>query len=173
MSETATEKPLKQEEPKSESPVPPVIEEAFITQVEVVLPSSGAKKTIHKMKAGQYYQAQKVYVFWLEKLEKVLDASKIDFSKALDADGKPDTAKLDSLIGERGKSSIEATIQVANEATEKGLELLSLALGETPEEINENYYPEDIDVLMTGVMKVNNFMQNLKKSVAPTAGLGA
>ena len=39
--------------------------------VVVTLPSDGRDFTIPKLKAGKYYEAQKIYVSWIQELQKV------------------------------------------------------------------------------------------------------
>ena len=53
------------------------------------------------------------------------------------------------------------------------VKILAIGLEEDATTIAETYYAEDLDVLLNGILELNKFLENLKKSVAPMAGLGA
>jgi hypothetical protein len=146
---------------------------AFVTSKEVTLPSTGKVKILSKLKAGAYYEAQKLYVQWMQDIQGVFAGSAIDISKAVDEKGNPDVKKLEAMAQKAQSAGISSILIKMDATSGKKTELLSICLGEKKEDIEADYYPEDIDVLMKAVIELNNFIENLKNSVAPTLGQGA
>jgi len=146
-------------------------EPKFILEREVTLPISGEKIVLHKLKAGKHYEAQKIYVSWLEDLSKVFDANKINLKQSLDSDGKVDTEKFkETLNKEGGGKNISDTLSIASSAMDKRYNLLAICTQIPREKLEEDYYTEDLDVLLNEALEINNFLENLKKSAALSVG---
>jgi len=147
----------------------------FVTFIEVTLPSTGQTVKLEKLKAGKYYQAQKIYIAWIQELQKAFSSNlEVDVKELIKEDGTADKNKLvEEIKGRDNKVNVQALLTKINEASTRRMELLEICLNSTTEAIENNYYPEDIDLLMDKVIALNNFMGNLKKSVAPSVGLGA
>ena len=60
-----------------------------------------------------------------------------------------------------------------DEISSKKLELLSICLDTTKEELEESYYQEDLELMLNTSIELNAFSENLKNFVAPMANLGA
>ncbi len=135
-------------------------------ETKVIL-SDGTELFIKKLKAGKYFEAQKAFTTWVSVLQNSV-SEKIDKS----ADGKVDEESVREAL-------VNGTITIADftskimEAEEHRTKLLSVALDMTEEAVLENIYPEDLNILLGVVVDLNNFMQNIKNSAAPIAGLGA
>jgi hypothetical protein len=146
-------------------------EQKFILEKEVTLPISGEKIVLHKLKAGKHYEAQKIYVAWLEDLSRVFDANKINLNNSLGEDGKVDPEKVkDNLNKEGGGKRISDTLNIASSAMDKKYTLLAICSQIPREKLEEDYYPEDLDVLLNESLEINSFLENLKKSAALTVG---
>lgn len=149
----------------------------LILSMKVKLPSNGEEIEVKKLKAGSYYKAQQIYVDWLTGLQKAFSATAggVNPAELLDKDGKPDSDKIEKELANQ-KSDVTNTVSLLeklNAPMEKRNKIIAIGLGLTNDEFAEKFYPEDTEVLLAAVMKVNNFMGNLKKSVAPTGNLGA
>ena len=138
----------------------------FKVTSEVELPSTGEKVVLKKLKAGKYYEAQKLYVAWISDLQKIFESSKEDLKGLIDKEGVVDEKKLEARLKEKDNTKVSDTLTSADTAGEKRLALLAVCLDMNTEELNESYYPEDIDTLLGEAIKLNNFLENVKKSVA-------
>ena len=151
------------EEPKTSS--------KFKIISEIVLPSTGEKVTLRKLKAGKYYEAQKIYVEWLEELTQIFSESSKGLKKAINSDGVVDNKELEKQLKDSDNSKVVSrTLQCANKAAVSRMELLAVCLDKSEDAINLEYYPEDIEVLLNEVIDLNNFLENVKKSAAPSVG---
>jgi hypothetical protein len=141
--------------------------------VSVKLPSDGMEFTVPKLKAGKYYQAQKVYVSWIQELQKVFAGSNnLDLEEVKDTKGEVDPKKLQKALEKNSGFDTSSVLDQVGVASAKRTELLAICLGRTTEEILEDFYPEDLEIIVDKVIEVNNFLGNLKKSVAPMVSLG-
>jgi len=145
----------------------------FLTEKEVKFPSSGETRLIKKLKAGKHYEAQQIYANWINSLQKILLKARVDLDTGFDKEGKADMKKLTDLIEKNKELNADALLEKAQEAAKMRIALLSVCLGETEKEIEENYYAEDLEVLLDASIELNNFLGTLKKSVAPITGGGA
>jgi len=147
----------------------PVVDNAVLplkTSVEVTLPSGG-KITVNKLKAGKFYSAQKMYVAWIEMLQKMLKGNVVN------SDGNADIDKVKSVLEEQAKSgetSIMGLLSTVGEADKLRLSLLAFCLDLSEEQLIQDYYPEDINFMFKEVIAANDFLDNLGKSVYLTAG---
>jgi len=152
------------------------------TTLEVTLPMSGEKVVLQKLKAGKYYSAQKIYLEWITLLQGAIKkAPSIPVDVAEKIKATEDIAEKERLASEflsankdtMDSSSFDGVLSIVDEARAKRLALLEMCMEIAKEELLEKYYPEDIEALITGVDTINGFLDNLKKSVAPSAGVGA
>lgn len=137
------------------------------TTLDVVLPSTGEKKTIKKLKAGKYYQAQKIFADYLQGLRSILEKVELDYTKVRKEDGTPDTEAI-ALQMDEGKNSkaMSAMIENAKDTGTKKMAIVAICLDESLESVQENYYTEDVEFLFNAVSKLNDFAGNLTKSAA-------
>ena len=96
----------------------------------------------------------------------------VDLGKGFDADGKADMKKMTDLIEKNKELNAEALLEKAQEASVMRISLLAVCLGESDEDISNNYYAEDLEALLEACIALNDFLGNLKKSVAPITGVG-
>jgi len=171
--QTYTEAP-KEETPKEEtSKAPPMT-----FKVEVELPTTQESITVKKLKAGPYYKAQKLYTEWLSLLQDLFNTSREstkDLKTTVSKDGKVDEKKLEAEIKKElaksgSKIDMMASLRLADSASDKRINLLAICLDVTVEEVNDKFYPEDINVLLDAAININNFLENVKKSAAPAVG---
>ena len=85
--------------------------------------------------------------------------------------GELDKEKYKDALQKSSKVHLEQVVTKAEELSNKRLELIACCLNTSIEALQESYYPEDLDVIMEAVVKLNKFMSNLKKSVAPIADI--
>jgi len=154
------------------------------TTAEVVL--DGKTVTIHKLKAGKFYEAQKLIAGILS-----------DVSKLTTALPKPVEPPTDKPV-EKGKGKGKASVKKKGEVAPKedkapdieGLDLASvvslfenfprqiaefvaICVNMETKDILEKAYPEEISEAFAVCLELNNVMENLKNSVAPIGKLGA
>jgi hypothetical protein len=139
---------------------------------KVNLPSAGKEFIVPKLKAGKYYEAQKVYVSWIQELQKVFSTNNVDLEQIKNEDGTVDPEKLQESLTKNTKIDTSSILDQVGFASDKRTELLSICLGKTKEEILEEFFPDDLELIVEKVLEVNNFLGNIKKSVAPMVGLG-
>ena len=143
----------------------------FKTNSEFVLPATGQKMKLFKLKAGKYYEAQKIYVEWIEELTQIFSGDGQSLTKAIDAKGVVDEKKLKEQFAlAENKKTVSNTLKCANKAAEYRMDLVAICLGVTIEIVNEEYYPEDIDIILDEAIILNNFIENVKKSAALSVG---
>ena len=148
--------------------VEPEVEKPIVLSREVTL-SDGTKHIVKKLKAGKYYEAQKYFVDWLSNVEAMLESQKIDVKNMVkEGTDKPDLEKIEKEMTRVESSAFSALVSNAVDASSKRMKLLAVSLDMEEKEMADTFYPEDITALLDAVMEVNNFMGNLKKSVAPT-----
>jgi hypothetical protein len=131
-------------------------EKTIKTSAEIVI--GGQKKTIQKLKAGKFYDAQKIIA------EMFKEAAQLSTSTKLIEGGKtPDIKDMDLgvLVGlfEKFPAQVAKFVAVCAEIPE--------------EEILKEAYPEEITEAFGICLELNNVMENLKNSVAPIGKLGA
>lgn len=144
-----------------------------VTSKTVTLPITGEKVVLHKLKAGPYYQAQQIFTEWLGHVQDVMKYGKIDLDKVKNDDGTPNIEALKKETEKSGSQLVDDIIESSKKANEASFRLTAVCLGKTVEEVEQEYYPEDFEVLLKGAMALNKFTENLKKSEAPTGGTGA
>ena len=151
---------------------PPLLEKSMSdlkNEVEIQF-STGEKFVVKRFKAGLHYKAQIIFADWVISLRNIFKGEQKE--ELLKDDGTPDIEK----IKERAKDNEDLLILLkkVGEAAQFRVKLAALALGNTPEEALENYYPEDLDLIAEEVIKLNDFLFTLKKLSAPThTGQGA
>ena len=112
----------------------------------------GKPITLKKLKAGRYYEAQKIYIGMINSLREKATSSKNEKNEeASDLD-------VDSLYDIFPKEVAKLVSSCTNIEVEKLL---------------EEGYPEEITEIANKVIELNNFNENLKNSVAPLGSLGA
>jgi len=145
-------------------------EPKFRLSMEVTLPSTSEVITLKKLKAGRYYEAQKVYVAWIDKLQKIFEGSQTTLKKVMDTSGNVDPEKLKEQLEKNTSMNIAETLILADQAGGERIKLLAICLDKEESELIDEYYPEDIDALVDAATELNNFLENVKKSVAPKVG---
>jgi len=133
------------------------------TSIETML--NGEKLIIHKLKAGKYYEAQKIYVGMIDAIRKQGKFElKPQKSKKDVKDLIPDDVIATSKIDVSGLYSIFPK-EIAK--------LVAFCIDIEVEKLLEDAYPEEITDIAGKVIELNNFAENLKNSVAPLGNLGA
>ena len=138
------------------------------TSCEAIL--NGEKIVVSKLKAGKYYEAQKIYVGMIDKIRQQVGDSKLDKAEGKEK-GKEikESEELESLMAQ-GSLDINSLYSIFPQEIVK---LVSFCVGVETDKLLKDAYPEEIADLATKVIELNNFNQNLKNSIAPLASLGA
>jgi hypothetical protein len=126
------------------------------TTIEATLNSQTI--TINKLKAGKYYEAQKIFIGMIESVRKQI-GSKVQEKEAKDISEK-DLANVNT----------ETLYEIFPKEVAK---LVSFCINIPVEQLLTDAYPEEISDIAEKVIKLNNFAENLKNSVAPMGSLGA
>lgn len=134
---------------------------------------SGKPFTVHKLKSGKYYEAQKYYIAWISEVQKFLKSHEMDPSKVIGPDGKPDLVKIEEYLKDKSNSIVDALVMMSEGISQKRLDLLEICTSLTRTQLTDDFYPEDLLLMTDACMEVNDFDGNVKKSAAPTSGLGA
>ena len=126
------------------------------TSAEIVI--GGQTKTIQKLKAGKFYEAQKTVAAMFR------EAAQLSASpKTLKEGEVPDIKDMDigALVGlfEKFPGHVAKFVAICAEMTE--------------EELLKDAYPEEVNEAFGICLELNNVMDNLKNSVAPIGKLGA
>lgn len=133
-------------------------------QKEVVAPVNGVEKledtiviggktiVVQKLRAANYYKAQKVFLEIVGSFEKARNTGMDDKNNIVDF----------TSVTEAMSSFPEGMIKI-----------VSICSGKTEEEIGNEAYPDELGNAFTVVVKLNRFVENLKNSVAPLENLGA
>lgn len=154
--------------------------EIKITSVEVTL--NGEKIVIQKLKAGKYYEAQRIYIGLISSIR----GSMVDNAKQK-SDAEEESKKLNEA-----KDKIDKGVPLEKEELSGLLKtgsldfdtlyakfpqeiagLVGFCIGVEKEKLLEEAYPEELSFIAEEVIKLNNFAENIKNSVAPLASLGA
>ena len=122
--------------------------------------------TIQKLKAGKFYEAQKVIAEIFRSASSFSSAKGTSTGKDLTEDKAPDMKDLEerdiiSMVGMFEKLPTQVASFVAICADQKTGDLL------------EKAYPEEITDAFSVCLELNNVLDNLKKSAAPMEKLGA
>lgn len=161
-SETTSEAP-KVESPSEDKSLTPVLSKT------VKLSVSKKEVEIHKLKAGPYYVAQQLFTDWLQSVHEILEVSKLNEKDIVGDDGKPNISKTNKSITDKIGDEEASEIRKASEKSLKiRVAFLSACMEMTPEKFATAFYPEEVDQLGQELIQINRFMDNLKKSVAPT-----
>ena len=170
---------MSDEQTQNKSPEPQPTEPVALpkkTSEEITL-LEGKKVTVTKLKAGKFYEAQKIYTEWYKLVIEVIANKKgLNVSALVDKDGEADINKIQEMMAKRQEDSVDLAVLLQdnnNKVSDKKLELLSVALSMDVKEVSEEFYSEDIEVLVSKVIELNNFSDNLKNFAAPMVGLGA
>ena len=139
--------------------------------LDITLPVSGVSLRINKLKSKAHYEAQKIYSEWVRELQK-LSEIKMDSKSVVDDNDSVNLVKFEAEYKDLESKRIAFVLDKSESLVKLRSQILSWCLGVPPEKIEEDYYPEDLDFLIGKCLEVNRFMDSLKKSVAPTAGIG-
>ena len=176
MSDEATQVETNTPASSNEAGVSPVLEPASAAKPVLVplqktihLPISDVDLEIYKLKAGPYYDAQIAFAEWLNQVQDVIATSKLTEKELLGKDGQPDLVKAGrAMSGRMTPESAEVISTSSKKALGLRLKFIGIGVGLTPEDLVTKYYAEDIDLISDTLIELNGFMDNLKKSVAPT-----
>ncbi len=125
------------------------------TSADIII--GGQSKTIQKLKAGKFYDAQKIIA------EMFREAAKLSSSPKPEGADAPDVKDMDlgALVGlfEKFPTYVANFVAVCADMPEK--------------ELLDSAYPEEVNEAFGVCLELNNVMENLKNSVAPIGKLGA
>ncbi|MFA5724587.1 MAG: hypothetical protein WC979_10115 [Candidatus Pacearchaeota archaeon] len=128
------------------------------TSAEIVI--GGNIKVIQKLKAGKFYEAQKVIATIFK------ETSKLSSTKSVESENgemTPDTKDMD----------IGALVNLFEDFPSHVAKFVAICSETLEEELLKEAYPEEINDAFGVCLELNNVMENLKNSVAPMGKLGA
>ena len=111
----------------------------------------GKEKTIKKLRAGKFYEAQKVIAQIFKSATEISAGDKKTGIKGVDSA---------SLVG------------VFEKFPQQIVKFVAICSGLEEKEILKDAYPEEINEAFGTCLELNNVMENLKNSVAPIGRLG-
>ena len=131
-------------------------EQQIKTTDEIVI--GGQAKAIQKLKAGKFYEAQKIIAEIFKETAKFSPSSKSE-----NAGETPDIKEMDMgvMVGlfESFPNHIAKFVAICADMTE--------------EDLLKDAYPEELNTAFGVCLELNNVMENLKNSMAPLEKLGA
>ncbi len=145
----------------------------MVTFLEFTLPYAQTTMRIEKLKAGKYYEAQKVYSAWLNEIQALLSGAKVDKNDYTDENGIVDTKKLAAIELANGSKQLDIILSKNEDCAKKKMELIAICANIPLEKLQEDFFPEDLETIFEKCSQLNNFLENLKKSVTPTVAIGA
>jgi len=138
-------------------------EEIIKTSAEIII--NGQKKTIQKLKAGKFYDAQKIITDMFRQADQISASSKSIKSDNVPAVGKSPSNKDMGDIGELLNLIEKLPIHVAK--------FVAICAEMSDDDLLKEAYPEEIEKAFGICAELNNVMENLKNSAAPIEMLGA
>jgi hypothetical protein len=161
----SNEAPASEPITEPEAPTPPV-HATYELERTVELPVSKEVIVLKRLKAGKHYTASQHFISWMKAAFEFVESSKIDPSKILDKDGNPDLVKLESQHGNKSKKTME-NLELLSENVDK-IQLsracmIGACMDKTGEQVLEEYYPEDLEVLFKECTELNQFNRAIKK----------
>ena len=127
----------------------------------------GKELLIHKLKAGKYYEAQKIYIGMADRIRAAMQKSMTpeELKNEKNMDGT-DEKEMRALAGKMKVATLYEIVPT------EVLKLVAFCIDKPEKELSEQAYPEEISDIADKVIELNNFKDNLKKSVAPMGNLG-
>ena len=130
-------------------------EETIQTSAEIII--GGQTKTINKLKAGKFYDAQKIIAEMFRETSQLSTSS-----KSVDGGTTPDIKDVD----------LEALVSLFEKFPNHVAKFIATCADMPEEDLLKDAYPEEINTAFSICLKLNNVMENLKNSVAPIKELG-
>ena len=127
------------------------------TSAQIIL--GGETITIQKLKAGKFYDAQKVIAEMFRQAAKLTSSKEVVGGKTPDIDVK--NQDLAGLVG------------MFEDLPQQVSKFVAICVGMDEKELLEKAFPEEITEAFSVCLELNNVMENLKNSVAPIGKLGA
>jgi hypothetical protein len=124
-------------------------------KAEIVV--DGKKVEITKLKAGKFYEAQKVFSDIIKSMSSSTEEIPNNPQEIAEKAEKVDSTQLDAIMTVMPK---------------KVAEFVAICAGMTVDEFLEKAYPEEIPTAFTICYKLNNVTENLKNFRTPLVKLG-
>jgi len=135
-------------------------EKIMKTSAEIVI--NGQKKTIQKLRAGKFYDAQKIIAEMFRQAAQ-LSAS----SKSIESDKTPTSGNKSPDV------DMGALLSLFEKLPTHVAKFVAICAEMSDEDLLKEAYPEEINKAFDICLELNNVMENLKNSVAPIETLGA
>ena len=116
----------------------------------------GEEITIHKLKAGKFYDAQKIIA------EMFREAAKLGGTQSVGKGKTPDIKDVD----------ISGLVGLFETLPQQVAKFVAICAKMETKDLLEKAYPEEINKSFAVCLELNNVMENLKNSVAPIGKLG-
>lgn len=133
-------------------------------EAEIII--GGKARTIKKLKAGEFYKAQRAFAGILGSVTKGLDTKKI-------AKDKIDPNNPEQLKEIASDADISEVMNVLAEAPAKMAGFVAICAGMDEKELLNEAYPEEIPEAFNVCYDLNNMAENIKNFGAPMRMLGA
>ena len=129
---------------------------------EVILADGTTKITLKKLKAGPYYEAQQVFTQWMSYVQKLTNM-KSKGEDLVSPDGEIDTTKVKTMVAESVDAEVEELLDVVKKIKDSQLALVGHFIGKSKKDVADEFYHEDVEVILWNGIRLNNFINNLKK----------
>lgn len=167
-----TQEPQSNEAPASEpsktkedAPTAPV-HAIYELERSVELPVSKETIVLKRLKAGKHYIASQYFISWLKAAFDFVEQSKVDPAKVLDKEGNPDLVKLEAEHGKKGDNTMKNLELLANNVDKVQMAracMIGACIDKTGDQVLEEYYPEDLELLFKECTELNQFNRAIKK----------
>jgi hypothetical protein len=149
----------------------------------ILIKMGGKDVVVEKLKALPYYKAQTEFMKMLKFVqEKALkDSSNYEkmaknnekLKKYIES-GKPMTSKALKEAGiDVSEDNLKFGLEAMGTLPDIMLEIVAIGMGGELQDIGNMFEPEEIPDAFNKIVKLNNFLHNIKNFVAPMQGLGA
>lgn len=144
------------------------VKKEVVNKYEAKITVGGKTRIIRKLKAGEFYEAQRAFA---EILNSVSVGSGINPADI--AQGKIDPNNPEQLKRLASKTDMSKVMKVMSEAPSKMAKFVAVCAQMPEAELLKEAYPEEISVAFDVCYKLNNVAENLKNFGAPMRTLGA
>jgi len=131
-------------------------EKKLKTTSEIVI--GGKAKAIQKLRAGKFYDAQKVIAEIFKETAKLSTSS-----ESIETGKTPDVKDMDLV----------AMVSLFGSFPPQVAKFIAICADMPEEELLKDAYPEELNEAFGVCLELNNVMENLKNSMAPLKKLGA
>lgn len=133
----------------------------------------GETKVIKRLKAGKFYEAQKVILELIKLGNKISTSDETKQSEKLIDPRTQRDAKVKKGKIKAENVNVEEMIEIFSHYPDKITKFISICADMPHDELLKKAYPEEINNAFNTCLELNRVIENVKNSVAPIQKMGA